>query len=46
MSTTGSTEVTDLVHINERAQFVAVGWNKLITSFPDSTDVNTSFIYY
>lgn len=39
MQTTGNAEVTGLVHILERSQFLVTGWNRRITSFPDEPDV-------
>lgn len=39
MQTLGSTEVTGVVHVNSRRQFLAVGWNRKITAFDDKSDV-------
>lgn len=39
MHTPGNAEVTGLVHVLERSQFLAMGWNRRITSFPDEPDV-------
>lgn len=40
MSCSGSTEVTGVVHLFDRAQFLSVGWNKRIISFNDKSDVS------
>ena len=39
MQTPGNVEVTGLVHLLERSQFLVTGWNRRITSFPDEPDV-------
>lgn len=39
MHTLGSTEVTGVIHLPDKTQFISVGWNKRITSFSDEPDV-------
>lgn len=39
MLCSGSTEVTGVVHLPDRALFLSAGWNKRIVSFNDKSDV-------
>ncbi len=40
MSVPGATEVTGVLHFLDKSRFLAVGWNRRITTFPDVPDVS------
>ena len=40
MSGFSSTEVTGVKHLRDKSRFLAVGWNRRITTFPDDPDVS------
>ncbi len=40
MSVPGEGEVTGLLHFLDKSRFLAVSWNRRITTFPDEPDVS------
>ena len=38
----GNLEVTGLVHLKDSGKFLAAGWSKIISSFPDDDDMAVS----
>ena len=39
MQTVGNTEITAVIHLYDKSQFLSAGWNRKIVSFSDESEV-------